>query len=151
MALALGKNMKRFPLLLFAFVIAGCGPLVSGTWSDDPKNWERAFEEYRPNDGIKIIHSWYMRTPHFTAEYAWFFELELTEKAKNDVVKNDGFSKLPTLSPDDLRSRIYSDCPKWFSPEPLSDYDTYESKTNRGFLILIEKNGSRSFWTHYQL
>ena len=92
-----------------------------------------------------------MRTPHFTAEYAWFFELQLTDKIKNQMATNSDFTKLPAISAEDLRSRTYSDRPKWFAPEPLSAYDAYESKTERNFLILLEKNGGRSFWARYQL
>jgi hypothetical protein len=143
--------MKAIWLMLAAVLLVGCGPLVSGTWSEDPKNWRRAFHESLPADGITIVHSWYMRTPHFTAEYAWFFELQLADKLKGQITTNSDFTKLPPLSQEDLRLRIYSDRPKWFTLEPLSAYDAYESKTERGFLIFVEKNGGRSFWTRYQL
>jgi hypothetical protein len=143
--------MKATWLMLAAVLLVGCGPLVSGTWSDDPKNWRRAFDESRPADGITIVHSWYMRTPHFTAEYAWFFELQLAEKVKSQIVTNSDFTKLPAFSLEDLRLRTYSDRPKWFAPEPLAAYEVYESKTEGSFLILLEKNGGRSFWTRYQL
>jgi len=147
----LGMNMKALCAAFGGVLLAGCGPLVSGTWSDDPKNWRRAFDESQPADGISVVHSWYMRTPHFTAEYAWFFELQLTDKTKNQIATNSHFTKLPALSAQDLRLRTYTDRPKWFVPEPLSAYDAYEAKGERNFLILIEKNGGRSFWTRYQL
>ena len=143
--------MKSLPVILIVFFLAGCGPFVSGTWSDDPKNWKRAFSESRPNDGISIVHSWYMRTPHFTAEFAWFFELEVTESVKKELISNPELSKLTNVSSEDLRSRIYQDRPTWFSPEPLSAYDIYESKMDRSFIMFIEKSGRRSFWTRYQL
>jgi hypothetical protein len=144
-------EMKAFCLLLGMVLLVGCGPLKSCTWSDDPKNWRRAFDEPRPADGISIAHSWYMRTPHFTAEYAWFFELQLADKVKSEMVTNSDFTKLPAFTQEDLRLRTYRDRPKWFAPEPLSAYEAYESKTERNFLIFLEKNGGRSFWTRYQL
>jgi hypothetical protein len=145
------KKMKSLALVLIAFALAGCGPFVSGTWNDDPKNWKRAFGETRPSDGISIVRSWYMRTPHFTAEFAWFFELELSDKAKKELVENPDISKMSIASPEDLRSRIYQDRPSWFSPEPLSAYEVFESKIDRDFLIFVEKRGRRSFWTRCQL
>jgi hypothetical protein len=129
--------MRPLALILFLGLLTGCGPLVSGTWSDDPKNWKRAFGESRPPDGISIVHSWYMRTPHFTTEYAWFFQLELSDKMKKELVSSSELSKLPPLSLEDFRSRTYHDRPSWFSPQPLSAYDAYASKAERDFLILL--------------
>jgi len=143
--------MNRLSILLVALVLTGCGPLVSGTWSDDPKNWKRAFGESRPNDGISIVHSWYMRTPHFTAEFAWFFELELSEEAKKELITNSELTKLTNTAPEGLRSRMYQNRPSWFLPEPLAAFDVFESKIHRDFLIFVAKVGGRSFWTSYQL
>jgi hypothetical protein len=141
--------MKRL-WVVSLLVLSGCGPFVSGTWRDHPKNWKRAFGESQPGEGISVVHSWYMRTPHFTAEFAWFFQLELSAKAKGEIVGSSDLTRLP-LSAEELRSRIYQDRPAWFAPEPLSAYDVYESKTERDFLIFVEKSGGRSFWTRYQL
>lgn len=143
------RSVRILALALLISLSLGCHR--SGTWSDDAKNWRRAFDESRPADGITVVHSWYKRTPHWTAEYAWFFELQLGGKMKSQIVTNSDFTKLPAFSQEDLRLRIYSDRPKWFAPEPLSAYDAYESKTQLGFLIFIEKSGDRSFWTRYQL
>jgi hypothetical protein len=134
-----------------ALLFAGCGPFVAGTWRDDPKNWKRAFGESRPAEGISIVHSWYMRTPHFTAEFAWFFELELSEAAKKELVSSPELTKLTGASTEGISLQIYPERPTWFSPEPPSAFDVYESKSDRDFLIFIEKNGRRSFWTRYQL
>jgi hypothetical protein len=146
-----GQKMKVLPILLVAIILTGCGPFVSGTWSDDPKNWKRAFGEPRPKDGITVVRSWYMRTPHFTAEFAWFFALELSDNMKKDLIENPGLSKVSIASPEDLRSRIYQNHPSWFSPEPLSNFEVYESRVDRDFLIFVEKGGGRSFWTRFQL
>lgn len=141
--------MKCMLALSFAaLLLVGCS---AGTWSDDAKNWERAFEESRPADGITIVHSWYWRSPHFTAEYAWFFELRLTEDVKKQMRASPDFALLSSLSEDDLRSRIFDPAPSWFAPKPLPAFDVYESQSEPSFLILVERNGERSFWTRYQL
>ncbi len=124
--------------------------MVSGTWSDDPKNWSRAFGETGPASGIFVVHSWYMRTQHLSAEYAWFFELKLNEKTKNELILKPGFAKLKNVTPEFLRQRIYQEAPKWFQPEPLSSFDVYESKVDGHFLMFVEKDGIRSFWTSFQ-
>lgn len=143
--------MNRLILVLVALALTACGPFVAGTWSDDPKNWKRAFAEDHPNDGIEIVHSWYMRSSHFTAEFAWFFELNLTERAKNELIGNPGLERLSHFSAEDFRSRIYREIPGWFRLDPLSDYDAYESTLDRDFLIFVEKSGGRSYWTRYQM
>ena len=141
--------MKLLPILLITVILMGCGP--SGTWSDDPKNWKRAFGEARPVEGVTVVHSWYMRTPHFTAEFAWFFELTLSDKVKRNLIESPGLRRLPLFSTEDLKLRVFSDRPGWFKPEPLSDYDVFESTTDPGFFMLVQKSGGRSFWTRSQL
>lgn len=143
--------MKRFSILLLAALLTGCGPFVSGTWTDDPKNWKRAFNETRPGDGISIVHSWFMRTPHFTAEFAWFFELELSEDAKKELLASPQLVKLSGVSIEALYSRMYQDRPSWFSPKPLAAFDVFESKEHRDFLVFVEKSGRRSFWSALHL
>lgn len=139
--------MQRFLAFILVFILAGCG---AGTWEDDPKNWQRAFGEQRPADGISIVRSWYMRTPHFTEEYAWFFELRLTEKAKRDLLGSSDIRSVPNLSPDVLAMRLYNPRPAWFFPEPLTAYEAYESKSSPDFIILVQKEGNHSFWSRVQ-
>src|SRR5882757_5268739 len=49
----------------------------AGTWEDDPKNWYRAFNEAQPSD-VKVVHSKYWRSNHFTYEFVYYFEVEAT-------------------------------------------------------------------------
>jgi len=132
-------------------VLTSCGYFLSGSWSNDPENWGRAFGEAKPASGISVIHSWYMRSPHFTAEYAWFFELRLSEKVKKELISKPEFTRLNNITLNTLRRRTYQDPPRWFLPQPLSAFEVYESKNDNNFLVFVEKNGNRSFWTCFQL
>jgi hypothetical protein len=142
--------MWRCVLILGCFAFVGCGPFVAGTWSDDPKNWKRAFEETRPPEGIDVVHSWYMRTPHFTAEYAWFFELRISEAMKKALSSSSELARISASSDSVLHGRISGQRPAWFRPEPLEDFEVYESKAQLRFILFFEKEGSRSFWTRSQ-
>lgn len=141
---------RRLLLSLAAILLLGCHP-SAGTWSDDPKNWDRAFKQSRPPEGITVVRSWYMRTPHFTAEYAWFFELQLSDEVKKGLAASPELKRVDTARPDQLWSRVYGERPAWFKPEPLADYDVFEFSDEPGFFILLHKSSSRAFWTRQQL
>lgn len=143
--------MRRPLPVLLAVLFVGCGPFVSGTWSDDPKNWQRAFRESAPADGIKIVHSWYTRTPHFTAEYAWFFELEVDDKTRISSTNSPGFNLLPYSAAEVARLPVFSPRPAWFKAEPPEAFELYWSKANPPWLIFQEKNGKRAFWSSSQM
>jgi len=138
-------------MLTSAFLISpGCGYLSSGQWENDPGNWTRAFGESVP-DGIKVVNSWYTRTAHFTAEYAWFFKLQLDVKSRSRIETDPDFLKLKSVDFTDLKRQIYSDRPKWFPLDALDSYDVYQSQSQPSFLIFLERDGYVSYWTAYQL
>ena len=58
----------------------------AGTWEDDPKNWYRAFNEEQPSD-LKIVHSKYWRSNHFTYEFVYYFEVEATPAWRDAFLK----------------------------------------------------------------
>ncbi len=97
-----------------------------------------------------VVRSWYMRTPHFTAEFAWFFQLELSAKAKKELVSSPALVK-SKLTPEEALRRVYQPRPAWFLPELSSAFEVFESKESSDFLVFVEKAGSRSFWTALQL
>lgn len=131
-----------------ALLAASCS---AGTWEDDPKNWSRAFHEDRPGDGIEDVRSWYMRTPHFTAEFAWFFELRVTPEVKRGIAEAEGFQRLVDLTDGEYAKHLFEPVPAWFTPGPLAQYDVYQSDESLSFIILVEKDGERSFWCAMQL
>jgi hypothetical protein len=137
-------------VLAWCLLLAGCGYISSGEWSDDPQNWSRAFGESRPADGIEIVHSWYMRTPHWTAEFAWFFELQISETVRGQILKNPELKRIEGAARGDVRQRMFSKQPEWFLPKSLDAYDAFQMGPD-DFLIFMERGGNRSFWSGYQL
>jgi hypothetical protein len=133
------------------FLLAGCGYFQSGTWEDHPKNWKRAFGESKPADGITVLHSWYIRMPHFTAEFAWFFELKVTDATLTKIKKNPELRQLTASSESDIRRRLYKPAPAWFLPKPLTEYEVYRMGAAGNFLIFIDRSGGPSYWSAYQL
>ena len=80
--------MRILALTLLVSLCVGCHR--SGTWNDNPKNWERAFGQKPPKD-LKIVHSQYWRSPHFTLEFEYFFEF-----APSDTFRKE-FTAYPRL------------------------------------------------------
>ena len=55
-------------------ILAACGPVKFGNWTDDPDNWGRAFQSSKPDD-VEVVHSYYYRSPHFTYEFSYYFHI----------------------------------------------------------------------------
>jgi len=47
-------HTRLFTLFVAAFFLSGYGYLTSGTWQDDPDNWERAFRSGQP-DNVTVV------------------------------------------------------------------------------------------------
>jgi hypothetical protein len=81
-------------LLILSTIILGFSSCISGTWEDEDDNWKRAFNVELPKE-IKMKHSWYWRSPHFTFEHQYFFEIEYNDSLEkvftnaNDLVRLD--------------------------------------------------------------
>ena len=136
------KRMTRlFPWGALALVLVGCG----GTYVDDKRNFERAFRSPQPRD-VKVIHSLYWQSPHFTDEHCYFFELQplngsdilKTLTAARDVVPaTAGVTQVP---------KLVLDPPPWFAPKALEAYDAWIS-TNQfwTFGVLRDQQEGRIF------
>ena len=128
----------------------GCGYVSSGEWTDDNGNWDRAFGEPVP-DGVTVDNSWYMRTAHWTAEYAWFFKLRLDANKRQLAESDADFEKLQSEDAVRAVQQTYSDRPTWFPMDDLDRYDVYQSKSRPDFLMLLERDGVHSYWTACEL
>ncbi len=119
------RNMRSVIKALVACVaLAGfCGCHRSGTWQDDPANWKRAFGTPPPKE-IKVVHSIYWRTPHFTREDGWTFHIKAPASFHKEwlaryKVKHPDVAKLATLD------RLKKDRPAWFVPKRVDDYEIW--------------------------
>src|SRR5437773_7996552 len=119
-----------------ALLFVGCG----GTYIDDKRNFERAFQTKCPQD-VKVIHSVYSRTPHFTEEHEYYFQMK--PAAGSEILKwltggrgivqsTNGLSQVP------YHLNLRQDRPKWFASDALTNYDVWYS-TNTAFIVLRDK------------
>ena len=121
--------------LLAVLSLAACHR--SGTWVDDPRNFQRAWGQPAPSD-LQIRHSWYWRSAHFTREEAYYFQF-----ARHDALMR-GFiaeNKLqPVADPTSVTVSDYS-CfsrPPWFVPKPMAAYNAWVTPPSASPALILE-------------
>jgi|SRR3954466_6996366 len=144
--------MKPFwrPLLIIAMTaLTACHE--SGTWVDDPRNFERFFSIKKPDD-LTVAHSHYSRSPHFTLEYDAYLQIRSNASFKKTILSLPLQNVTDTNTVRDLRVRTPSSI-EWFAPKPLDHYEIWTS-TNYGrtsfYCILIDKESGDMFFTDGQ-
>ena len=128
-------SAKLLPASIILLLATGCGYFSSGTWEDDPKNFERAWGAGKPPD-LVMLHSWYWRSPHFTREESYFFDFARNEKFLKDFVTANNMQRRTT-------SPYPSFCferPSWFLPtKPLESYEIRALEPGDRALVFRDK------------
>jgi len=140
--------MRCLNLLLFCISVAVCcGCHESGKWEDDARNWKRAMGYPKPKE-IEIVHSVYWRSPHFTREDGWTFQI----KGPASFYK-EWLAHYKVIHPEQNRlamfEQIKNERPAWFAPKPTSQYDIWvlDDPNNHGFWMLIDRETGEFFVT----
>jgi hypothetical protein len=139
--------------LALATITTSCGYAASGTWEDDPDNWERAFG-FEPPDGIEIEHSSYWRSPHFTHECAYYFEIAADEPFEREVFETNEMTRLEGDSAKEAMHDTVGRRPKWFTPRRSADaYEvwTYADDPTGNFRLFIDRETRTLFLADGQL
>lgn len=105
----------------------GCGYVQSGLWDEDPANWSRAARTFGSElpRGWKIIHSRYWRTPHFTYEGGYYFQIRVPGVDRK-LLYSDDLVRL-----DATKLAESSHCPnrpQWFVPGPATLYEVWGTR-----------------------
>ncbi|HEV8113280.1 MAG TPA: hypothetical protein VGR31_10945 [Planctomycetota bacterium] len=137
---------------LLGVLLPGCGFLKAGTWEDDPKNWQRAFDAPLPPD-VVVVHSKYWRSPHWTHECAYSFEVEATGAVREHLFD---WANLARASPKDVaewKADLGPESPAWFCPKPLASYEawTFAQEPKGHFKLLVDPETGHLFLNDYQL
>ena len=73
--------------------LTGCGYFTAGEWDDDPKNWGRAFRSEKPAE-VVVVHSRFVQTPHWSYEFAYFFEIEPDAALREQLFAENELTRL---------------------------------------------------------
>jgi hypothetical protein len=128
-------------VLLIAVVVAGsCGYVRSGTWDDAPENWSRAFQSTKPAD-VVVVHSRYWRTPHWTYEAGYLFEIQPNAALREQLFRRNRLRALQDAEVAAATRPCVGACPVWFAPKALQEYEiwVYADEPDGSFMILIDK------------
>lgn len=146
--------MRLVGLLLAAVVLGtGCGYSQSGTWNDDPDNWERAFNSTKPPD-VEVVHSYYWRSPHWTYEFEYFFEVAPTPELsaqlfgeENQLVQVGSAVPNPSIN-------HFTEPPAWFVPGNTGGYDVWTPgkgpRAGGNLQVFVDKDNGHLFLTNHQ-
>jgi hypothetical protein len=139
-------------VLFLALLAAGCGYVMAGTWVDDPGNWSRAFHSTKPPD-VTVVHSKYSRSPHFTFEFEYFFEIAPNTKLKEQLFSENKLRRLAGVEATKAKANVFGAVPAWFAPKAAGEYDTWvlEGEPNRNFKVLIDRTSGVMFLSDYQV
>lgn len=85
-------------------------------------NWSRAFDGQRQPPSVKVLHSRFWKSPHFTYEAEYFFELTAPAQFLTDWIT---FQKLVPTQPTQENVPPYFKKPEWFTPKSLGNYEMW--------------------------
>jgi hypothetical protein len=96
----------------------------SGTWVDDPENFNRALG-IDPPAGVQLVRSWYWRSGHFTREEIYYFQLSAPARYADAFAKENG---LVSSGPEAVARFDYTqDRPAWFAPKDPGAYQVWRT------------------------
>lgn len=101
---------------------------------------------------MTVVHSWYWRSPHWSYEAAYIFELEIT-----DPNLLNGFKQaLEPYTGQELDYPIdnfFATKPIWFIPSSLKEYDIWIEGTDMfsHYKLFIHRSTGRVYITDFQV
>ena len=142
----MGKITKYLIVLTFLTSQFGCGNFLSGSWEDDPDNWQKASSSRKPDD-VVVLHSQYIRFAHFTLEYQYFFEIEKNNQIKEQLFTDNALVRVEGKQAENARDNHGGNCPDWFAPKPIELYDVwvYEDPDFSNLVVLIDLDNGNIF------
>lgn len=130
----------------------GCGYIMAGTWEDDPKNWARAFQSEKPED-VLVVHSKYWRSPHWTYECAYSFEIQPTAELRQQLFTENRLRRLTTEEATNAKKLLGPGAPTWFAPDDIGRYEAwvYADLPQSNFKVFVDTETGHLFLNDYQL
>jgi hypothetical protein len=147
--------VRRAPLaagIALALALGACGYVKSGAWDDDPNNWERAFETTKPPD-VVVVHSHYWRSPHFTLEFGYYFEIERNASLREQLFSRNDLREVTGGEAERVMGDVFGKPPAWFAPKPAASYAmwVFRDQPGRHFRVLVDRETGTIFLGDYQL
>jgi len=135
-------------LLAAGLALIGCG--ASGTWDDDPENWDRAFQSTMP-PCVVVVHSHYWRSPHWSFEFQYFFHIRRNSALKEQLFTENTLVQLEEERATDAASDFFGEKPSWFLPETPRGYAVwvFADDPESMFRVFVDEETGDLFLTDY--
>jgi hypothetical protein len=146
------RSVARLIVAPLAVFLVACGYIRSGTWEDEPRNWTRAFDSEKPAT-VTVLHSRYWRSPHWSYEFQYFFQLRGDPEFKREFFNRNNLEQLPASSVSEAMHDPFQHAPAWFCPKAPEHYDAwvYRDPPAGNFKVLIDRETGDLFLTDYQV
>jgi hypothetical protein len=138
-------SARLIPLVAVLLFASGC--FWAGSWDGEGEVWERAFDAPVP-EGVTVVHGHYWRSPHFTVEDGWSFQLRVTPKYRKSLFEH---YRLNTPSESEMwkvRS-IRDHTPEWFLPKQNESYEIWilRDEPDANFALFEDRESGDIFMT----
>ena len=142
--------MRRTFIVLLLMCLTGCHE--SGTWQDDPGNFERVFNIEKPVD-VTVVNSWYWRSPHWTYEFAYFLHIRGNVDFQDRLIQRNKLKRMPAGGEKNDITNFADEKPAWFIPGTLDQYEiwTYVDRPSNSFRVFIDRRTGDIFLSDHQL
>jgi hypothetical protein len=130
-------------VFLIFVCVAGCG----GTWVDDPGNFKRVFGFRQPDD-VRVLHSYYWKSPHWTTEYSYFIAVQPSSTFVSGLTSSE---LMTSAKPEPKLLESCGTRPQWFLPKPLASYEAWLPKTQMGYRAFRDRTDGTLFVCGQQL
>ena len=117
----------------------------TGTWSDDPRNYNRAFGQQAPSD-LRIRHSWYWRSAHFTREEAYYFQFARHAAWMRGFITENRFQRVADTASVAISEYSCFSRPAWFAPKPRADYEAWVTPSGASPSLILEDRATGDFF-----
>jgi len=146
------QKLRHWLLGACVALASGCGYLKSGTWEDDPANWNKAFRSTKPDDVI-VVHSRYWRSPHWSYEAGYVFEIAANAALRQRLFSENRLVKLGGAAAAESKRLCFGECPVWFAPKPVEQYEVwgYAEEPKGNFRVLIDRDTGTIFLSDFQV
>ena len=147
---AMTSTRARVIVLCSLVLAVGCGYVSSGRWDDEPENWKRAFGWTQPSH-VVVVHSHYWRSPHWSYEAGYLFEIQPNDAFHTQLVREKGLRPVQSSEVLENARPCFGECPAWFVPKALESYEIWADTENRGsnFRMFIDKESRAVFFGDY--
>lgn len=135
-------------LCLLGLLLVGCHR--SGTWLDAPGNWARAFASTPPPD-VVVVHSSYWRSPHFTMEFEYFFQVRANAALRRQLFSANRLRALAGAERAAAFAHFFGAKPAWFLPGSPERYTVwvFAAEPGRHFRLFEDRQTGELFLTDF--